>query len=436
VLISFGAFWDGKRILSVVLAVIVFALLSELLGVYRSWRISSLVIEIRSVVSIWGVTIFLLLMLAFVTKTSSQFSRAELLTWFVAVPVAMAVLRIIARGLLRYARSQGANIRTVAIVGHNQIGHRLIEHLNSMPWSGLAIKGVFDPQPSEELFVRAGNMNYPLGSMDDLLRQVNADGIDAVYVALPLQNAHRIEELINQMADTTASVYVVPDVFISELMHSRWIDFGGMSLVSVYETPFDGVYGWVKRVEDILLASLILLFCLPLMLLIAIAILFWSPGSVIFKQHRYGLNGEIVEVWKFRSMTVCEDGENIPQAGKNDERISPLGKFLRRTSLDELPQFINVLQGSMSVVGPRPHAVAHNEQYRKLIKGYMLRHKVKPGITGWAQVNGWRGETDTLDKMKKRIEYDLEYIQNWSLWLDIKIVFLTMLRGFSGKNVY
>ncbi|RME08664.1 MAG: exopolysaccharide biosynthesis polyprenyl glycosylphosphotransferase, partial [Bacteroidetes bacterium] len=168
----------------------------------------------------------------------------------------------------------------------------------------------------------------------------------------------------------------------------------------------------------------------------ALAVKLSSKGPVLFKQRRYGLDGQIVEVWKFRSMTVTEDGDNIRQARKNDPRVTPVGSFLRRTSLDELPQFINVLQGRMSIVGPRPHAVAHNEQYRKLIKGYMWRHKVKPGITGWAQVNGWRGETDTLEKMKKRVEYDLDYIRRWSLWLDLKIILLTVFKGFVGKNAY
>jgi putative colanic acid biosynthesis UDP-glucose lipid carrier transferase len=281
-----------------------------------------------------------------------------------------------------------------------------------------------------------GDSSYSLGSIEELLRQVEVGEIDSVYVALPLTNERRIEAVVNQLSDSTASVYVVPDLFVSELMHARWIDFGGMPLVSVYETPFYGLYGWVKRLEDIVLASLILVIISPVLLGIAIAVKTTSPGSILFKQRRYGLNGAVVEVWKYRSMTVCDDGAHVVQAKKNDARITPLGAFLRRTSLDELPQFINVLQGTMSVVGPRPHAVAHNEQYRKLIKGYMLRHKVKPGITGWAQVNGWRGETDTLDKMQKRVEFDLEYIQNWSLWLDLKIVFLTVFKGFSGKNAY
>lgn len=428
--------WDAVRIVAVVLAVIVFALIAEMQGVYRSWRTSSLADEIRSVTSIWSFVVFILLVLAFATKTSAIFSRIMMLSWFVTVPFLLAGVRLVARGGLRYARSRGANIRTVAIVGNNAVGHRLVEHLESMPWAGLAVKGVFDSHCGEESTVRIGVGDYPLGATEQLLAKVHAGELDAVYVALPLGEEERIKALVNELADATASVYVAPDMFISGLMHSRWIDFGGMPLVSVYETPFDGVQGWVKRLEDIVLSSLILLLAAPFMTAIAIAVKLSSPGPVLFRQRRYGLNGSVVEVWKFRSMTVCQDGDNVPQAARNDERVTGLGALLRKTSLDELPQFFNVLLGSMSVVGPRPHAVTHNEQYRRLIRGYMLRHKVKPGITGWAQVNGWRGETDTLDKMQKRIEYDLEYIQNWSLWLDLKIVFRTILHGFSGKNAY
>jgi putative colanic acid biosynthesis UDP-glucose lipid carrier transferase len=428
--------WDTKRILVSILAAVFFALFAEIRGFYSSWRINSLADEIRALLSIWLIVISMLLMLAFATKTSEIFSRLVVLAWFIAAPIALIVARLTVRGMLRYVRRQGMNIRAVAVVGHNPVGHRLVKHFDAMPWSGLVVNGIFDNHQSQDSSVNIGNSKYSLGSMDDLIRKVRAGEIDSVYIALPLQSERLIEELINQLADTTVSVYVVPDLFISELMHSRWVDFGGIPLVSVYETPFYGLYGWTKQIEDFILGGLILLLISPLMLVLALAIKATSSGPVLFKQRRYGLNGAVVEVWKFRSMTVCEDGENIPQAKQGDVRITPLGAFLRRFSLDELPQFINVLQGSMSVVGPRPHALAHNEQYRKLIKGYMLRHKVKPGITGWAQVNGWRGETDTLDKMQKRIEYDLEYIQNWSLWFDLKIVVLTMLHGFTGKNVY
>jgi putative colanic acid biosynthesis UDP-glucose lipid carrier transferase len=210
----------------------------------------------------------------------------------------------------------------------------------------------------------------------------------------------------------------------------------GIPTISIYDSPIDGSNAIIKRIEDVILSTLILVLISPVLIGLAIAVKVTSKGPVFFKQNRYGIDGKPIKVWKFRSMNVMEDGAKVTQATKNDSRFTPIGQFIRKTSLDELPQFLNVLQGQMSIVGPRPHAVAHNEQYRSLVDGYMLRHKVKPGITGWAQINGWRGETDTLDKMEKRIEFDLEYIQNWSLALDLKIVFLTIFKGFINKNAY
>lgn len=431
-----GGDWNPRRILAAVLAILFFALFAEMRGLYNSWRTTSLLLEIRALLSIWLMVVVVLLILAFVTKTSGFFSRLVMASWFGFVPVVLIAARLVVRGLLRYARSNGANFRTVAVVGNNPIGHRLVQHLASMPWSGLVVEGIFANHQGENRSVNVENQRYALGTMDDLMLKVGAGEIDIVYVALPIRSGRRIGNLVSQLADSTVSVYVVPDLFVSELMHSSWVDVGGMLMVSVYETPFYGLHGWAKRAEDLVLSGLILLLISPLIATIALAIKVTSPGPVFFMQRRYGLNGAVVVVWKFRSMKVCEDGANIPQAKKDDERITPLGRFLRRTSLDELPQFINALQGSMSVVGPRPHAVSHNEQYRKLINGYMLRHKVKPGITGWAQVHGWRGETDTLEKMQKRVEYDLEYIQNWTLWLDLKIVFLTVFQCIKGKNAY
>ncbi len=427
--------WSGVRMLPAVLAVTLFALLAEMQGVYRSWRVSPLGDEIRAVTTIWLFVVFALLVLAFATKTSAFYSRITVTTWFVAMPLALGGMRLLVRNVLRRARSRGANLRTVAVVGNNPSAHRLIAHLEAMPWAGLAVRGIYE-RDAEAGTVQVDGTRYPLDSEEQLLRRAHDGEVDAIYIALSLREERRIEALVNELADSTASVYVVPDMFVAGLMHSRWIDFGGMPLVSVYETPFFGVDGWVKRLEDIALSSLILLLSSPLLVAIALAVKLTSHGPVLFRQRRYGLNGALVEVWKFRTMTVCEADNEVSQAVRNDARVTPLGALLRRTSLDELPQFFNVLQGTMSVVGPRPHAIVHNEQYRKLIRGYMLRHKVKPGITGWAQVNGWRGETDTLEKMQKRIEYDLEYIRNWSLWLDLKIVLLTSWRGFFGSNAY
>jgi putative colanic acid biosynthesis UDP-glucose lipid carrier transferase len=244
----------------------------------------------------------------------------------------------------------------------------------------------------------------------------------------------RILELLDDLRDTTTSIYFVPDFFVTDLIQGRIDMVCGMPVVAVCETPFRGGDGLVKRASDIVLATLIVLMISPLLVAIAAGVKLTSPGPVIFKQRRYGLDGAEILVYKFRSMTVCEDGDSIRQAQKGDNRITPFGAFLRRTSLDELPQFINVLQGRMSVVGPRPHAVAHNEQYRKVIKGYMVRHKVRPGITGWAQVNGYRGETETIEKMQGRVEYDLDYLRNWSLRLDLYIILKTALIVFRGQD--
>jgi putative colanic acid biosynthesis UDP-glucose lipid carrier transferase len=238
------------------------------------------------------------------------------------------------------------------------------------------------------------------------------------------------------LADSAASVYLVPDIFTFQLLNARTEQIDGLPVIALRETPFYGVEGWVKRAEDMALASIILLLVAPLMAAIAVGVKLSSPGPVLFKQRRYGLDGQPIRVYKFRTMSVCEDGDQVTQAGRADARVTRFGSFLRRTSLDELPQFYNVLQGRMSIVGPRPHAVAHNEQYRRLIKGYMLRHKVRPGITGLAQVRGLRGETDTLDKMEKRVECDLSYIQSWSLQLDLKIIARTIVNGFRGENAY
>ncbi|ENK3011314.1 undecaprenyl-phosphate glucose phosphotransferase, partial [Escherichia coli] len=246
----------------------------------------------------------------------------------------------------------------------------------------------------------------------------------------------KMKNLIKSLTDTTCSVILIPDLFTFNILQSRTEEVNGVPVVPLFDTPLNGINMIFKRIEDIVISSIILIFISPILLIIACLIKLTSPGPIIFKQTRYGMDGKPIKVWKFRSMSVMENDNKVIQATKNDIRITKIGRLLRRTSLDELPQFFNVLFGGMSIVGPRPHAVAHNEQYRNLIEGYMLRHKVKPGITGWAQINGWRGETDTLEKMEKRVEFDLEYIREWSIWLDLKIIFLTIFKGFINKSAY
>lgn len=418
-----------------VIAALCFYAVGQSRGIYGSWRIGTIRSEIGEIILVWMAAFALVLVLAYVTKTSANFSRRVVLTWLVLSPSLLIAARLSVRMLLHDLRRRGRNTRSVAIVGTNRVARQMVEKIHAMPWAGFVFKGYFD-DPSSSGLQPTENLSVPVGDLSGLLRQAREGKVDVVYIALPMHDEKRIIDLVNRFADTTVSLYLLPDSFVFELMHARWISLDGLPIISIYETPFYGVDGWVKRMEDIILSSAILFIIALPMLLIALTIKLTSPGPVFFKQRRYGLKGEVVHVWKFRSMTVCEDGVNIPQAKQGDARTTPLGAFLRKTSLDELPQFINVLQGTMSVVGPRPHAVAHNEEYRRLIHGYMLRHKVKPGITGWAQVNGWRGETDTLEKMQKRVECDLHYIQNWSLWLDLKIVWLTVWRGFGGCNAY
>jgi putative colanic acid biosynthesis UDP-glucose lipid carrier transferase len=275
-----------------------------------------------------------------------------------------------------------------------------------------------------------------LGRLEELPDYVRVNGIDVIYIALPIRNMQRVSELLNELQDTTSSIYYVPDVFVFDLIQCRTDEVDGIPVVALCETPFYGSRGFVKRLSDVGIASAVLLLLSPLFLLIGLGIKLTTPGSVIFKQRRYGLDGREIVVYKFRTMHVSEDSGQISQATKNDSRVTPFGAFLRKYSLDEIPQFVNVLQGNMSVVGPRPHAVAHNEEYRKLIKGYMIRHKVNPGLTGLAQVRGYRGETATVEDMRLRVEADLEYLRNWSLGLDLKIIFRTIAVMFADKKAY
>lgn len=415
-------------------AVLGFLFFAEWYVLYGSWRVDSIRHEAWRIASIWILTCGVMLAVAFLSKSSIQFSRVTIIAWMITTPILLVGERALFRYVLRRFRKLGFNSRSVAIVGNGKCASQLVDVIMGSPWMGLRIEGIYDDADETQ----SQPDSYPplRRDIETLLRRAQDGGIDCVYIAYPMKQEEKIRQLVDQLADTTVSAHIVPDVFVSELFHARWRNLGGVPLVSVFESPIYGSNSFLKRLEDIVLGSLILLLISPLMASIALAVKLTSPGPVIFKQRRYGLNGQVIEVWKFRSMSVTEDGPHIPQAKKNDPRVTPLGAFLRKTSLDELPQFVNVLQGQMSIVGPRPHAVAHNEQYRKLIHGYMLRHTVKPGITGWAQVNGWRGETDTMDKMEKRVQYDLDYINNWSIAFDLKIIWMTIFGGMRGKNAY
>jgi putative colanic acid biosynthesis UDP-glucose lipid carrier transferase len=414
------------------------ALVFPNVNLYRPWRGVELMRLVRRVFLAWIVLVSLLFMLGYITKTSANYSRRIFLSWMVLAPVALILLRLQVYVVLRWFRSQGRNTRTAIIGGAGELGKRVAKNVCENPWLGMKLFGFFDDNLlGSEIALPPRNQTFPvLGNLEEMAAFVQANRVDMVYLALPLRAEERLREIIEALQDTTASVYFVPDVFTFSLLRAGVTDLRGLPLISLWDTPFHGVNSWLKRAEDIILASLILLLVSPVMLAVALAVKFSSPGPVLFRQRRYGLDGQEIVVLKFRTMRVCEDGPQIPQATAADPRVTLVGRFLRRTSLDELPQFLNVLQGSMSIVGPRPHAVAHNEYYRRLIRGYMLRHKVRPGITGLAQINGFRGETQKLEKMEKRVEFDLEYLRHWSLWLDLKIIALTPLRVFSDKHAY
>lgn len=427
---SLGLAWELQHTTVAVIAVFLFHFTSELDSLYISWRGLSLFKELKKALAHWFITaslIFLSVNLLFVSYLASEKLQ---LFWFTLSAAFLTTYRIALRILLKALRSKGHNTRTVVIAGAGELGLQLASKMNESPSLGLIFKGFYDDSE---------NPKYPdkvRGSLEQLVLDCKSGEIDRVYLALPMRAEERLKWLMKELADSTASVYLVPDIFTFNLLHSRSDVISGIPTISIYDSPLDGSNALIKRLEDLIVSSLILVLISPILLTIAIAVKLTSKGPVIFKQNRYGIDGKPIKVWKFRSMKVMEDGAKVTQATKNDSRLTPIGSFLRRTSLDELPQFFNVITGQMSIVGPRPHAVAHNEEYRKLIEGYMLRHKVKPGITGWAQINGWRGETDTLEKMEKRIEFDLEYIRNWSLWFDIKIIIGTVFKGFINKNAY
>jgi putative colanic acid biosysnthesis UDP-glucose lipid carrier transferase len=394
----------------------------ELAGKPITVTFSRIVLEWLAVVSV-------LLLTGFAFKVTAQFSRLMMLSWFAVTPISLHAahaLRLRARWL--FANSDLAP--TYLIIGANRVGFELFTRL---PRKGFL--GFFDFRGADRL-PEAIDPAHLVGHCKDVAEFARTHGVTSIYIALPLSNVPRIGEMIRELRDTTASIYFVPDVFAFDLIQGRLVEINGMPAISVCDTPFYGMDAVSKRATDIALASLALLVSLPLLILIGAAVKLTSPGPVLFKQRRYGLNGEEIIVYKFRSMTVCEDGAVVTQATKSDQRVTPLGRILRSTSLDELPQLLNVLEGKMSVVGPRPHAVAHNEQYRKLISGYMIRHKVRPGITGLAQVNGLRGETETVEKMRERVQFDLEYLSHWSPWLDVKIIFKTLWVLARDQNAY
>jgi putative colanic acid biosynthesis UDP-glucose lipid carrier transferase len=367
-------------------------------------------------------------------RLTQTFPREVILIWLLGTPLALLLADSLSPPLVRLAGGRSRAQRYV-IIGANDGGIELARRIAQSQGGGQFF-GFLDFRSASRLPEGLGQPITANCTAQELADFVRRHYITRVYLALPISTTPRIDELIKELRDTAASIYFVPNIFAFDLLQPRCVDIDGMPVLSICDSPFHGMSAIWKRAFDILFASVVLLLGWPAFLILGLAIKLSSPGPVIFKQRRYGLNGEEILIYKFRSMTVCEDGDVVAQAVERDQRVTPLGSFLRRTSFDELPQILNVLEGKMSFVGPRPHAVAHNEEYRKLISGYMIRHKVRPGITGWAQVNGLRGETRTVDKMQRRIQFDLDYLENWSLGLDLKIILKTALIVLKDQNAY
>ncbi|HBV2005110.1 undecaprenyl-phosphate glucose phosphotransferase, partial [Klebsiella pneumoniae] len=417
-------------VLMALVALVVFQMIGGITDFYRSWRGVEFSVELILILKNWSLSF--LLTLGFVTLFSDfDLTFRTFIFWYLAVCAGFVVTRSLIRALAGFFRRIGYNKRRVAFAGSLPAGISLLETFRKQPWLGFEVKGIY-----EDSFSGTYDLELYAGKISDLINEARKGTIDRIYIAMHMRDEVAIKNMVSQLTDTTCSVLYIPDVFTFNILQSRTEEINGVPVVPLFDSPLNGINMVFKRLEDIIVSSLILILISPILLVIATAVKTTSKGPVIFRQVRYGMDGKPIKVWKFRSMTVMENDDKVIQATKNDIRVTKVGKFLRSTSLDELPQFFNVLFGQMSVVGPRPHAVSHNEQYRSLIQGYMLRHKVKPGITGLAQINGWRGETDTLEKMEKRIEYDLLYIRGWSIWLDLKIIFLTVFKGFINKSAY
>jgi putative colanic acid biosynthesis UDP-glucose lipid carrier transferase len=393
-----------------------------------------MVSSIADVMLRWGFLLVTMFCIRHLTTVLADYPP-QLFTYWALLTTPLLILATLGtQQLMRRLLLSAFNNRKAIIAGYNISSLNLARSLRDNPDMGIQAVGFFDDRSADRLEMATDATL--IGSLADVASYVNTHRVDLIFIALPMRHVRRVVQLLDDLRDTTASIYYVPDIFVFDLIQARSGDIHGIPVVAMCETPFYGYRGVSKRLTDLGFALGILVMTVPALFVIGILVKITSPGPMIFKQRRYGLDGREIEVYKFRTMRVTEDGTHVAQATKDDPRITPIGAVLRRSSLDELPQLINVIQGRMSLVGPRPHAVAHNELYRKLIKGYMLRHKVLPGITGLAQVNGCRGETKELEEMEARVRYDLEYLRHWSPMLDVKILLLTAVKVFRDERAY
>jgi len=430
---TIGTIFDASSTAFVVVGVLCLVLVQPPREVSTQLMSSRLPVA-ASVIVRWLMLLGVLLAIGYITKSLETFPRRVYLTWAVVTPAILVVIALVMQEVMRRFLLNASDNRRVVFAGYNDSSLALARRVETNPTLCLKVHGFFDDRSEDRLGMVSDTKL--LGKLTQVAKYVKDNRIDLIFVSLPIRHLKRVMDLLDDLRDTTASIYYVPDIFVFDLIQARSVQIEGVPVVAMCETPFYGYRGVTKRLLDVAISGAALLFLSPVLLATAAVVKLSSPGPVIFRQRRYGLDGQEIMVYKFRSMKVTEDGTVIKQASKSDPRITRVGAFIRRTSLDELPQLINVLQGRMSLVGPRPHAVAHNEEYRKLIKGYMIRHKVLPGITGLAQVNGCRGETTRLEEMEARVNYDLDYLRHWTPMLDIKILFMTAMKIFKDDKAY
>ena len=416
---------------------IVLSILTFTISFPGSWRgAQTIKQELLSTFQQWLLIVAVLLFFGYATDYLIIYTPRVILTWIVVTPFALLAAHWFFNQYLSSQHYIAQVKKTAIVIGHNELSNQLISKINANKEVAIELKGFFDEVSTTKPVLSADDHKTLAGNLNQVADYVRHHAIDIIYITLPPSMHAQIMLLLDDLKDTTASIYFVPYFFMADLIQGRIDEIAGLPVIAVCETPFTGFNGFIKRLSDIVIASALLCLLLPVLVVVLIGVKLSSPGPILFNQRRYGLDGQEIIIYKFRSMTVAENGSSVVQVTMNDARVTRFGRFIRKTSLDELPQFVNVLQGRMSVVGPRPHAVTHNEMYRKLIKGYMIRHKVKPGITGWAQVNGFRGETKTIESMKSRIDYDLSYLKKWSLSLDLIIIFKTIFLVFKDTKAY
>ncbi|QTP55243.1 undecaprenyl-phosphate glucose phosphotransferase [Billgrantia sulfidoxydans] len=425
--LRFGTFDVHERFVIGMFLIAIFVVMANFIDdAYVRWRTTRLATILFHLVGVWLVVTLMATSIIYLAEASVRYSRLWLGMTMVFSLVLAGGFRVAVMLALKYARAKGKNLRGVFLIGPVENLLNVGRSMRKSPGEGFAIAGIqrLRDKPDQAF-------------LECLAQRVEASQAREVWICLPLEMGSTVREIMHALRHQTVEVRFIPEFGELQLLNHQISEVAGRFAIDLSVTPMVETARFVKRVEDIVLGSLFLLISLPVCLVIAIILKCQSSGPVLFKQYRMGINGKHFKVYKFRSMEVHEESNGqVTQARRGDPRVTRFGAFLRRTSLDELPQFYNVLQGRMSIVGPRPHALAHNEKYKELVESYMKRHKVKPGMTGWAQVNGFRGETDTLDKMERRVEHDLWYINNWSVWLDLRIIAMTIAKGFANPNAY